>query len=90
MKEKWEGAGEREERRQGMTCMYKQPLQYCGRNAREKFELHIFSGIRKCNGFRFNRYPLIIDPSGQAINYLMKQFAGKNITKTSFLDDSFR
>uniref|UniRef100_A0A8R1U2J5 Dynein heavy chain, cytoplasmic n=1 Tax=Onchocerca volvulus TaxID=6282 RepID=A0A8R1U2J5_ONCVO len=39
---------------------------------------------------RFNRYPLIIDPSGQAINYLMKQFAGKNITKTSFLDDSFR
>ncbi|MCP9259196.1 Dynein heavy chain, cytoplasmic [Dirofilaria immitis] len=40
--------------------------------------------------FRFNRYPLIIDPSGQAINYLMKQFVGKSITKTSFLDDSFR
>ncbi|VDN21510.1 unnamed protein product [Gongylonema pulchrum] len=39
---------------------------------------------------RFNRYPLIIDPSGQAINYLMRQFSGKNIVKTSFLDDSFR
>uniref|UniRef100_A0A915BJF8 Dynein heavy chain, cytoplasmic n=6 Tax=Parascaris univalens TaxID=6257 RepID=A0A915BJF8_PARUN len=39
---------------------------------------------------RFNRYPLIIDPSGQAMNFLLKQFKGKNITKTSFLDDSFR
>ncbi|VDL72361.1 unnamed protein product [Nippostrongylus brasiliensis] len=39
---------------------------------------------------RFNRYPLIIDPSGQAAEYIMKQFAGRNIQKTSFLDDSFR
>ncbi|CAB3408082.1 unnamed protein product [Caenorhabditis bovis] len=39
---------------------------------------------------RFNRYPLIIDPSGQAIEYIMKQFADKNIQKTSFLDESFR
>ncbi|PIO76653.1 putative ATP synthase F1, delta subunit [Teladorsagia circumcincta] len=39
---------------------------------------------------RFNRYPLIIDPSGQASEYIMKQFAGRNIQKTSFLDDSFR
>ncbi|CAP31232.1 Protein CBR-DHC-1 [Caenorhabditis briggsae] len=39
---------------------------------------------------RFNRYPLIIDPSGQAVEYIMKQFSGKNIQKTSFLDDSFR
>lgn len=39
---------------------------------------------------RHNRYPLIIDPSGQAIEFLMKQFAEKNIQKTSFLDDSFR
>lgn len=39
---------------------------------------------------RFNRYPLIIDPSGQAVEYIMKQFAGKNIQKTSFLDESFR
>ncbi|CAI4230233.1 unnamed protein product [Auanema sp. JU1783] len=39
---------------------------------------------------RFNRYPLIIDPSGQAAEFIMKQFAGRNIQKTSFLDDSFR
>ncbi|XP_037072682.1 LOW QUALITY PROTEIN: dynein heavy chain, cytoplasmic-like [Pollicipes pollicipes] len=39
---------------------------------------------------RFNRYPLIIDPSGQATEFIMKEFAGKKITKTSFLDDSFR
>lgn len=35
-------------------------------------------------------YPLIIDPSGQAVDFLMKEFAHKNIQKTSFLDDSFR
>lgn len=40
--------------------------------------------------FRFNRYPLIIDPSGQAMKFLLKQFSGKNMTKTSFLDNSFR
>src|SRR5207302_4693977 len=39
---------------------------------------------------RFNRYPLIIDPSGQATQYIMNEYAGKRITKTSFLDDSFR
>ncbi|XP_055383630.1 dynein heavy chain, cytoplasmic isoform X2 [Condylostylus longicornis] len=39
---------------------------------------------------RFNRYPLIIDPSGQATEFIMNEFAGKKITKTSFLDDSFR
>ncbi|CAJ0934299.1 unnamed protein product, partial [Mesorhabditis belari] len=39
---------------------------------------------------RFNRYPLIIDPSGQSIDFVMKQFEGKNIQKTSFLDEGFR
>lgn len=39
---------------------------------------------------RFNRYPLIIDPSGQATEYIMNEFKDKKITKTSFLDDSFR
>uniref|UniRef100_A0A914P9Y2 Uncharacterized protein n=1 Tax=Panagrolaimus davidi TaxID=227884 RepID=A0A914P9Y2_9BILA len=39
---------------------------------------------------RFNRYPLIIDPNGQAVDYLMKQFGDKNIQKTSFLDLSFK
>lgn len=31
---------------------------------------------------RFNRYPLIIDPSGQATDYLMNEFKDKKITKT--------
>jgi len=39
---------------------------------------------------RFNRYPLIIDPSGQATTFLLNEYAVKKITKTSFLDDSFR
>lgn len=39
---------------------------------------------------RFNRYPLIIDPSGQATEFIMNEFADRKITKTSFLDDSFR
>ncbi|KAM9964742.1 hypothetical protein ACTFIW_004524 [Dictyostelium discoideum] len=38
---------------------------------------------------RFNRYPLVIDPSGQAMEFLMNQYADKKITKTSFLDSSF-
>lgn len=39
---------------------------------------------------RFNRYPLIIDPSGQATDFIMNEFRERKITKTSFLDDSFR
>ncbi|KPI98422.1 Dynein heavy chain, cytoplasmic [Papilio xuthus] len=39
---------------------------------------------------RFNRYPLIIDPSGQATEFIMREFNERKITKTSFLDDSFR
>ncbi|CAG8531180.1 10166_t:CDS:10, partial [Acaulospora colombiana] len=38
---------------------------------------------------RFNRYPLIIDPSGQATAFLMNEYKSKKITVTSFLDDSF-
>ncbi|GMH89230.1 hypothetical protein TrVE_jg3152 [Triparma verrucosa] len=38
---------------------------------------------------RFNRFPLVIDPSGQATNFLMKKFADRKITKTSFLDGGF-
>uniref|UniRef100_A0A146KZ76 Dynein heavy chain, cytoplasmic n=1 Tax=Lygus hesperus TaxID=30085 RepID=A0A146KZ76_LYGHE len=38
---------------------------------------------------RFNRYPLIIDPSGQATEFILNEYKDK-ITKTSFLDDSFR
>lgn len=39
---------------------------------------------------RFNRYPLIIDPSGQATEFLMNEYKERKITKTSFLDDAFR
>ncbi|KAF9983125.1 Cytoplasmic dynein 1 heavy chain 1, partial [Modicella reniformis] len=38
---------------------------------------------------RFNRYPLIIDPSGQATGFLMNEYKNRKITVTSFLDDSF-
>merc|ERR1740128_1398188 len=39
---------------------------------------------------RFNRYPLIIDPSGQATEFILNEYKDRKITKTSFLDDSFR
>ncbi|CAF4132742.1 unnamed protein product, partial [Rotaria sp. Silwood2] len=39
---------------------------------------------------RFNRFPLIIDPSGQAAEFIVNAYQDKKITKTSFLDDSFR
>ncbi|KAI4467240.1 dynein heavy chain [Holotrichia oblita] len=39
---------------------------------------------------RFNRYPLIIDPSGQATEFIINEYKDRKITKTSFLDDSFR
>jgi dynein heavy chain 1 len=39
---------------------------------------------------RFNRYPLIIDPSGQSLDYMCNQFSSQNIQKTSFLDNNFR
>ena len=38
---------------------------------------------------RFNRYPLIIDPSGQAVEYLLKQNQHRRIHTTSFLDLNF-
>jgi dynein heavy chain 1 len=39
---------------------------------------------------RAMRYPLIIDPSGQAIEFVMKEYADKKLAKTSFLDPNFR
>ena len=38
---------------------------------------------------RFNRYPLIIDPSARATEFLQKQNKERRLTVTSFLDDSF-
>ncbi len=35
------------------------------------------------------RFPLIIDPSGQAIDFIMSKYIDKKIQKTSFLDNSF-
>ena len=38
---------------------------------------------------RFNRYPLIIDPSGRVNEFLQKESQDRKLTVTSFLDDSF-
>ncbi|TFK76697.1 dynein heavy chain protein 1 [Pluteus cervinus] len=38
---------------------------------------------------RFNRYPLIIDPTGQATTFLMNHYKDRKITVTSFLDEAF-
>ena len=38
---------------------------------------------------RFNRYPLIIDPSGRVTEFLQKECQDRRLTVTSFLDDSF-
>merc|ERR1719242_2525648 len=38
---------------------------------------------------RFNRYPLLVDPSGQATTFLMENNKKLKIVKTSFLDSAF-
>jgi dynein heavy chain 1, cytosolic len=38
---------------------------------------------------RFNRFPLVIDPSGQATEFLLSQFKSRRMNKTSFVDPSF-
>jgi len=38
---------------------------------------------------RFNRYPLIIDPTGQATTFLLNEYRERKITITSFLDEAF-
>lgn len=38
---------------------------------------------------RFNRYPLIIDPSGRVAQFLQNESKERRLTVTSFLDDSF-
>ncbi|KAL4069341.1 dynein heavy chain and region D6 of dynein motor-domain-containing protein [Scleroderma citrinum] len=38
---------------------------------------------------RFNRYPLIIDPTGQATSFLLNEYRERKITVTSFLDEAF-
>ena len=38
---------------------------------------------------RFNRYPLIIDPSGRVTDFLQKECKDRRLAVTSFLDDNF-
>ena len=38
---------------------------------------------------RYHKYPLIIDPSGQAIEYLTSLMADKSFILSSFADDAF-
>ena len=38
---------------------------------------------------RFNRYPLVIDPSGRVTEFLQNENKDRRLTITSFLDDSF-
>lgn len=38
---------------------------------------------------RFNRYPLIIDPTGRIPDFLRKEHQDRRLTVTSFLDDTF-
>ena len=38
---------------------------------------------------RFDRYPLIIDPTGQATTFLLNEYKERKITVTSFLDEAF-
>ncbi|GBG31493.1 Dynein heavy chain, cytoplasmic [Hondaea fermentalgiana] len=37
----------------------------------------------------YNRFPLVVDPSGQASDFLMKHLEDRKVVKTSFLDASF-
>lgn len=38
---------------------------------------------------RFNRYPMVVDPSGQATAFFLRKYADQKIVQTSFLDASF-
>lgn len=38
---------------------------------------------------RYNRYPLIIDPSDQALKFIMNHYRSQKIQKTSFSDNEF-
>ena len=38
---------------------------------------------------RYNRFPLVIDPSGQAQHFLLAKYEAKGVVRTSFLDNNF-
>jgi dynein heavy chain 1 len=37
---------------------------------------------------RFTRYPLIIDPSGQAFEFLYREYREKNIVQTRYVESN--
>lgn len=49
-------------------------------------DLCVENAIMLC---RYNRYPLIIDPTARVIPFLVSQHEKKKLTITSFLDDAF-
>ena len=38
---------------------------------------------------RSDRYPLVIDPSGQATKFLLEEYRDRKLAVTSFLDEAF-
>ena len=50
------------------------------------FDIGMENGVILDHGSRF---PLVIDPSGSAINFLMKKYKDEKIQSTSFLDKAF-
>ncbi|TFK57575.1 dynein heavy chain protein 1 [Heliocybe sulcata] len=38
---------------------------------------------------RYNRYPLVIDPTGQATTFILNEYKDRKIAVTSFLDEAF-
>lgn len=38
---------------------------------------------------RYKRYPLVIDPSGQALEFILQFYKDKKIVRTSFADEAF-
>ena len=38
---------------------------------------------------RFNRYPLIIDPSGQATTFICNEYKDRKITRTRYINKQF-
>lgn len=38
---------------------------------------------------RYNRFPLVIDPAGQALKFILNKYSNQRIVQTSFLDSNF-
>ena len=80
----------------GIACKPNNPITEYLSNADErlKWEQHSLPVDDLCmeNAIilqRFNRYPLIIDPSGRTTEFLRQEHKVRKLTVTSFLDDTF-